>query len=219
MNRYAKLLLYALMPYSISLAQTNDIGPASEIDIAEPISDEERIKFLFNVAHVYFMESEFDSSINAYERILAIDPDNIQARYVLGHIYIRAKRYDKAEAALTALVKENPDDYQLWNNLGWLYATAEDPAIRDGKKAVFHAQEAMTLAPNNHNVWSTLSEAYYVAGQYEKAYRAITHMAALAARYGQGITREMVESYNKQIRKCKRAMETAKIFKGDIDSE
>ena len=66
----------------------------------------------------------------------------------------------------------------------------------------------MTLAPNDHHVWSTLSEAYYVSGEYEKSYRAITHMAQLASRYGTDITEESVNSYNEQIRKCKRAMDT-----------
>ena len=64
-----------------------------------------------------------------------------------------------------------------------------------------------------------LAEAYYVTGQYEKAYRAITHMASLAARYGQGITKEMVEEYNEQIRRCKRAWDSEKALNGEEDTE
>ena len=181
----------------------------------ETRTDEERCLFLLQVADAYFKEDDFTSAISAYERILGIDPEHQQARYIIGHVYISAKQYDKAEAQLLALVDDFPEDFKLKNNLAWLYATAEDPSIRDGKKAVEIAQEAMILAPNDHHVWSTLSEAYYVSGEYEKAYRAITHMASLAARYGSDITKESVESYNVQIRKCKRAWDTQKMLNGE----
>jgi len=68
----------------------------------------------------------------------------------------------------------------------------------------------MVLAPYDHHIWSTLAEAYYVTGQYEKAYRAITHMASLAARYGQNITKDMIADYNEQILRCKRAWDSEK---------
>ena len=42
-------------------------------------------------------------------------------------------------------------------------------------------------------------------------------MASLAARYGTGITKESVESYNEQIRKCKRAWDTQKMLSGEDD--
>jgi len=175
-------------------------------------TDEERILFLNNVAQAYFAEEDFASAVNAYERILEIDPTHREARYIIGHAYISAKQYGKAKVVLEKLIAENPEDFKLLNNLAWLYATAEDPAYRDGAKAIKLAQQAMVLAPNDHHVWSTLSEAYYISGEYEKAHRAITHMAQLATRYGQGITKEAVDEYNEQIRKCKRAWDTQKMF-------
>lgn len=182
-------------------------------------TDEERIQFLLNVAQVYFQEDDFDSAITAYQRILEIDPQHQQARYVIGHVYISAKQYIKAEKQLNELVKDFPEDFQLLNNLAWLYATAEDPSIRNGEKAIELAQEAMAIEPNDHHVWSTLAEAYYVTGDYEKAHRAITHMASLASRYGKNVTKEQVESYNEQIRKCKRAWDTQKMIEGKDGEE
>ena len=171
-------------------------------------SDRERITLLLEVASVYFKEDQFDEAVSAYERILEIDPDHLEARVTIGHVYISAKKYAEAEAMLLGLIKDFPDDFQLKNNLAWLYSTAEDPAFRKGKMAVEYAQKAMVIAPKDHHVWSTLAEAYYVTGDYEKAYRAIQHMAALAMRYGTNITEEMVAEYNEQIRKCKRAYES-----------
>lgn len=218
MQSIIKTLSIALIA-SAAVAQQETNAPLTE---SQPSSltvtgrtDEERIKFLLEVASVYTKEKDYASAINAYERILEIDPMNKEARYISGHVYINAKQYAEAEQTMLLLIEENPDDFQLKNNLAWLYATAEDPAFRDGQKAIDLAQQAMILAPNDHHVWSTLSEAYYTTGQYDKAYRAIKHMANLASRYGQNITKDMVESYNEQIRKCKRALDAEEVLKGD----
>ncbi|MCF7849288.1 MAG: hypothetical protein K9M45_10580, partial [Kiritimatiellales bacterium] len=80
---------------------------------------------------------------------------------------------------------------------------------------VTFAQEALLLAPNDYHVWSTLAEAYYVSGEYKKAYRAIQQMASLAATYGKNLGQHEVEEYNSQIRKCRRAVETMKTISGE----
>lgn len=213
MKQYLKPFICLLLPCCAGIAQTNETHGAIETEHANThINNEERIGFLFDIGSVYFEEGDFDSAINAYERILDIDPKNPQANYILGSVYMQAKQYRKAEIVLLSLIKENPDDFRLLNNIAWLYATAENPDIRNGQKAVQYAQKAMAIAPFNHHVWSTLSEAYYVSGEYEKAYRAINQTANLAARYGKGITKEAVDNYNEQIRKCKRALDASEAF-------
>ena len=182
-------------------------------------TDEERIQLLLDVAKVYYEEEEYESAVSAMERVLEIDPSHQQTRYSLSHYYISAEQYAKAVRLLNALIKEHPEDYQVKNNLAWLYATAKDPAFRDGKKSIRLAQEAMVEAPDDHHVWSTLAEAYYINGDYEKAYRAINQMRTLAIRYGKGITAEMVEEYNVQIKKCKRAWDTEKELNGEEAAE
>jgi tetratricopeptide (TPR) repeat protein len=184
----------------------------------EQRTDQERIDFLLQVASAYLVEEDNEAAISVYERIIEIDPLNKEARYILGHVYIQAKQYAQAENTLLMMIEENPDEFQLKNNLAWLYATAEDPAFRNGNMAIQLAQEAMAIAPYDHHVWSTLSEAYYVTGQYEKAYRAIEHMKMLAIRFGKNITPEMVEEYTVQIQKCQRAWDSEKALKGEDDS-
>jgi tetratricopeptide (TPR) repeat protein len=184
----------------------------------EQRTDQERIDFLLQVASAYVAEEDNEAAISVYERILEIDPTNKVARYVIGHVYIEAKQYALAESTLSKMIEEYPDEFQLKNNLAWLYATAEDPSFRNGKMAIQLAQEAMVIAPYDHHVWSTLSEAYYVTGQYEKAYRAIEQMKMLAIRFGKNLTPEMVEEYTEQIQKCQRAWDSEKALKGEDDS-
>ncbi|NNJ69781.1 MAG: tetratricopeptide repeat protein [Kiritimatiellales bacterium] len=210
----AGLLLHVL-PGTLSAQETNSISDTGfGLQIAER-TDEERIDFLLEVATAYFSEGDHESAINAYERVLEIDPLNLQARFIIGHSYIRVHQYAKAEKMLTQLIEDFPEDFKLRNNLAWLYATATDPAFRDGQKAIRLAREAMVLAPYDHHVWSTLAEAYYTTGQYEKAYQTILHMASLAVKYGDNITKQSVAGYNEQIRKCKRAWDTQKMISGE----
>ncbi|MEA2067761.1 MAG: tetratricopeptide repeat protein [Verrucomicrobiota bacterium] len=208
-------IILATMLSMLASAQDSETGTPG-LKLSDR-TEAERIQFLLQVASAYFAEDDFGAAIGAYERILEIDPRHQESRYIIGHVYINAKQYAKAEKILTQLVEEYPDDFKLRNNLAWLYATADDPAFRNGKKAILLAQEAMAIAPTDHHVWSTLAEAHYINGEYEKAYRAITHMASLAARFGTGITEESVESYNEQIRKCKRAWDTQKMIEGTDD--
>ena len=114
---------------------------------------------------------------------------------------------------MAALVEDYPEDYQTLNNLAWVYATSKDSAHRDAKKAIDLAQQALVLAPYDHHVWSTLSEAYYVAGEYEKANRAILHLVTLATTKGAKMTEKMVQTYNDQIQKCRRAIEAEKLLR------
>ncbi len=220
------VLLFALVLHSYSgHAQEQEQSTNSSLTLSggglqiDTRTEAERIEFLMKVASVYIEEDDFVSAVGAYERILEIDPQNREASFVLSHVYINAKQYAKAEAKLLELIEQYPDDFQLKNNLAWLYATAEDPAFRNGKKSIQLAQEAMAIAPNDHHVWSTLSEAYYVTGDYEKAYRAIKHMAWLATSYGMQMSKEMVDEYNEQIMKCRRALDTEKALKGEDESD
>ncbi len=216
MNVFSKSLLISVLTLSPAVAQEENASsnaPVSSLQLSADRTQEKRIEFLLEVAQAYSKEGDLPAAVDAYERILKIEPDHAQVRYLVSHIYIQSKQYRKAETLLLALTAERPNDFTLMNNLAWVYATAEDPSIRNGDKAIKFAQEAMLLAPNDHHVWSTLSEAYYMSGEYEKAYRAIEHMARLATRYGTGITEESVKDYNEQIRKCKRAMDTADAMK------
>lgn len=213
MNTLSKSLLVCLLPVSTALAQeegTSSNAPASSLGLSADRTQQERIDFLLNVAQAYTREKDYPAAVSAYERVLEINPAHQQAKYSVAHIYISAKQYRKAETLLIALTEKNPEDFKLWNNLAWLYATAEDPSIRNGKKALKIAHEAMVLAPDDYHVWSTISEAHYVSGDYEKAHRAIMNMAKLAARYGTDITEVSVKEYNEQINKCRRSMDAAK---------
>ena len=203
MKKY--MLLLAFVAFADCNAQTNAIQAATASD--------ERIEMLQNIGNIYFTDGDIENALDTFQRILAIDPSHKGARSLIGLIYFNTSRYKLAIENMTALVEDYPEDYQALNNLAWVYATSKDIAHRDAKKAVDLAQQALVFAPYDHHVWSTLSEAYYVSGEYEKANRAILHLVTLATTKGAKMTEKMVQTYNDQIQKCRRAIEAEKLLR------
>lgn len=152
----------------------------------------------------------YEEATAGFRYVLTMDPANKRARFGLGNVLIQTGRYAEARDVFERLVAEQPEDFSLKNNLAWLYATAKDNAIRSGSRALELAQQALMMAPTDHHVWSTLSESYYVLGQYKRAQRAAQIALDLAAPRP-GTERSVVE-YKRQLDKCQRAAEAMSII-------
>ena len=88
------------------------------------------------------------------------------------------------------LAELDPADYQQLNNMAWVYATATDPQFRDAPKAIDLAQQALVISPYNHHIWSTLSEAYFSNGDYQRADACIRQVIAIATSQGVKMSKE-----------------------------
>ncbi len=180
------------------------------------VSNEEnnqRIEMLERVGSIYFQEGDLDAALDVFNRILEINPHHKQTRVLKGLIFVSTARYKEAIENMTSLIEDYPNDYQAMNNLAWVYATADDRKYQNAQLSVELAQQALVLSPYDHHVWSTLSEAYYIAGDYEKANRAILHLVKLSTSKGAKMSKDMIETYNNQIRKCQRAIEAELLLK------
>jgi len=154
-------------------------------------------------AYKAFYDNRFSDAERLFLDRLKEDPRDKTAAFGLGTVYIKSKNYLRAEAILSELAEKNPSDYHVLNNLAWLHAVAEDPRLRDGRKAVNLAQDALLLRPVDHHVWSTLAESYYVSGDYEKALRASRQALALARE--QKAPETSLSEYLVQMQKCQQA--------------
>jgi Tfp pilus assembly protein PilF len=145
-----------------------------------------------------------------FAKILQKDPTNQRARFGLSTALIQSKKYREAQVILEAMIKEVPQDYRIKNNLAWIYATATDMQVRDGKRAVALAQEALMLNPTDCHVWSTLSEAYFICGRYDKALRNAEH--ALRVGHDTQAEAQLLEQYQMQVERCRKAAESMAIL-------
>jgi len=172
------------------------------------------LSFLLNTGIQYAEEGEHEDAERAYLRALETDSENSAIRFRLGTLYVLMGRYTNAVPILEALAVEFPDNSQVRNNLAWCYATGE--GVRNKKKALLHAREAILSAPISLSMWNTLAEAYYMAGDYERAERAAEHAIDLLIQTNPKQTQ--MTDFQGQLQKIQRAAQALKRFQG-LDDE
>ena len=149
-------------------------------------------------------------AVSLFEKALAQMPANRRGRFGLSTALIQSDKYKEALVILEQMLKETPRDYVLMNNIAWVYATARDVRTRNGARAVALAQDALLINPIDCHVWSTLAEAYFISGRYDKAQR----NAEQALRLGQETNADakLLEQYQLQVERCRKAAESSKIL-------
>jgi tetratricopeptide (TPR) repeat protein len=205
--RYLLLILTVWLATSFAMAQSAPSGTA-QTESAATTNQADRITFLMDIGVQYADEREYAEAEQAYLRARQKDPDNPEIRFRLSTLYIQMGRYKEAVGLLEALVAEFPDNPTLRNNLAWVYATGGE--MKNGKLALRHAREALLTSPHVPSLWNTLAEAYYVAGQYDKALQASDQALDLLAL--QNSPEKEQTLFRDQNAKIKRAAESYKML-------
>lgn len=115
---------------------------------------------------------EAEAELSALTSMKPLPPPDamVTALATLGSVYTDLKRWPEALAIMQKGMDMGLESWPLLNNLAWLYATAEDPAVRDPAKAMELASKAVAVTRSrNPQVLDTLAEAYFAAGEKDKA--------------------------------------------------
>ena len=202
----------ALDERSVLVAWTNEPAPGATTDVAAAASEAREAELDQAVDDAYKLArgGHMQQAVEAFNAVLRKSPANAKARFGLGTMYIQLEQYTNALAVLEPMMLELPKDYSLKNNVAWMYATAKDVSVRNGKKAVALAQDALVLAPRDFHVWSTLAEGYYVLGQYDRALRSAEEALRLAQLAG--ADRPTMVDYERQVQKSSRAAEAMSLM-------
>jgi tetratricopeptide (TPR) repeat protein len=169
-----------------------------------------RIESMMKDASLQNRIQNYDGAIDIYTRILEMDTDNMFVRFSRGTAYVQAGRFREALDDLLPIMEQYPDNHMIKNNVAWIYATADDISIRNGAKAVSLARDAVLQAPSDIHIWNTLSEAYFVSAQYEKALKRAEIALQIAIRQSQ--PEERLNNMVKQVEKCRQAVATMSIM-------
>jgi Flp pilus assembly protein TadD len=126
-----------------------------------------------------------DEGVVALERARAIDPQDAKTLQNLGEAYGAKGEMGPALAAFLGAARLAPDDPFILNRAGWILATAENPALRDGQRALQLASHAVEVT-QRRDVTSldTLAAAYAALGQFDRAVVAGSDALELARRRG-----------------------------------
>lgn len=142
-----------------------------------------------------------EDALAGFRAVVQEDPANRVARMNIPVVLIRLFRHQEAREVTEELLERYPRDPAILNNASWLYATASDPALRDSRKAVRLAREALLLLPSNYHVWSTLAEAYHISGEFDKSLQAAEEALRLAS--SADATFEILMEYRAQIKRAR----------------
>src|SRR6266487_3945060 len=67
---------------------------------------------------VSFLETDQQRAFVAFQKAIALNPDNFDAHYALGNIYFKRKEFIDAEREFRAAAELNPNDGETLNYLG-----------------------------------------------------------------------------------------------------
>lgn len=148
-----------------------------------------------NLALSLFRQGRLEEAIAHLQMSLQSQPDNTETRKILGAVLFQAGRVNEAIAQWEQTLKIQPADWEARNSLAWVFATYPNTSIRDGRRAVNLAQEALRLSGGkNPLIFRTLAAAYAESGRYAEAIDTAQRGLELAAAQGNSALAESLRS-------------------------
>jgi len=141
----------------------------------EAVAEYEKSANLENTAAVhlrlgadYARLGKLPEAIEALNRVLETDPENIQARYVLALIYNTQKEFDKAalqyEAILKSFTKAEPKNIEIYGLLAQLYYSQ-----KEYDKAISQFEIILSLQSDNVDIMFLLGSLYAELSRTQEA--------------------------------------------------
>ena len=112
---------------------------------------------------------QLEQSLSQYERIVAIDPRVVKARFGHAAALIRLKRYQEARDRLAEAMDLHPDEVSFAHAAARLLAAAPDDRVRDGRRAMVIAQMLLDRLPRTIELAETMAMTSAEVGQYSDA--------------------------------------------------
>ena len=126
-----------------------------------------------------------DESLTELQRALEINPNYRFAQYSIANTLSDLGREDEAVSHLRKAIALEPATAEGYRTAAWMLATAHDPRVRDGARAVKLAEQANDLTQGqNPLILGTLAAAYAEAGRFPEAVRAAEKALELASATG-----------------------------------
>ncbi|RZU43538.1 tetratricopeptide repeat protein [Edaphobacter modestus] len=142
---------------------SNPAGASDELLAALKLSPETADDVLLT-GELAEANNDAASAEAAYRRILAADPDNLQAIAALSHLLLQQRKPDQAEPLLTAALQKHPDDPILSSQLAGLYESQNK-----ADKALPIVERLHASQPQDAAISRLLARLYVRDRQFEKA--------------------------------------------------
>lgn len=177
-----------------------DDGPSTDRNAHTEITpDGQNILAQYSEAYELVSQRHFSRAETAIREIIEKYPNDLDSYFLLATVLIEQSNYQEASEILDMLIEKHGDNVKVLNNYAWLLATATDYSFRDPVKSLAMARDALFLNPDDYHIWSTLAEAHYVNGNFEKAVQSIEKGIELAVMANAPV--DTIRNYQIQLRR------------------
>jgi len=109
-------------------------------------------------------------SIESARRAVELDRDDSGAHWALAWVLLYERLWEESASEFEIALRLNPNDADAWSKLS-------DLKVMEGRgsEAVACVERALRLSPYPSDFYWDLGQAYYAAGQYEAAVKALHH--------------------------------------------
>lgn len=121
------------------------------------------------LAGVLTQQGHSDEALVHLRKAMSLKSDDPETMTQLANIYLQSQQNRPAAEMLRHILENHPDDPDALKNYAWLLATAPEPDLRDGTRAVALAERAHAQAPQNPFIKATLAAAFAEAGRFDQA--------------------------------------------------
>lgn len=168
----------ALLGLSAAAAAQQTSAPPAKAAAEPAVTNEAQI--LIKAGQEKMADEKWTEAAALFEKAHMLSPSNSEAAFGLGTAYSQLGRYKESLPLLEQVFKAYPESPVIENNLAWVYAKAKDPEVRNPAKAIKLARDAVITVPSDYNIWSTLAEAYFADGQFDRALRSARNALELS---------------------------------------
>jgi tetratricopeptide (TPR) repeat protein len=123
-----------------------------------------------NLGVTLLQQGRMEEAIAELREAVRINPRYAEAHYNLGNALLREGQTAGAITQIGKALELQPANLTIENTLAWILATASQPSLRNGARAVQMAgQASQGSGGNNPGILRTLAAAYAEAGQFPNA--------------------------------------------------
>ncbi len=127
-----------------------------------------------SLGNAYYQIADYGKALECYRRVTELDPKNPFAYINIAAILLQTGRFQESIDPLQKSLQISPDG-QGFSNLGIAYFY-----LKQYDKAIAAYEKAVQLVPNSDMFVGNLAEAYYLAGQKERALTTFESAISLA---------------------------------------
>jgi Tfp pilus assembly protein PilF len=135
-----------------------------------------------NLGMILSQKGQVDEAIVHYQKAVAIQPVNAEFQYNLGYALFLKGEERGAVAHYQRSLELQPQNAIACKNLAWILATSPEASVRNGRKAVELAEQAVRLSGGTNSIFiGTLAAAYAEVGRFSEAVEMAQRARQLAA--------------------------------------